>query len=505
MTVTDSSITSSQPTPLRQWLVAAGIWLALWFVVFFNALYSAAGVWWINEAFNHCFFVLPAVLYALWQQRGAILQQPPGFSWLGLLAVLAAIFVYALGLAAHVEVLQHLAVFGLIPLTALMVFGWRVIFTVWAPLLFVLFSVPLGEELVPVFQEVTADIALGLLKYIGIPVYRDGLYITIPNGSFVVAEACSGIRFFIACVVIGCAYAYLNFIAWWRSLVFIAYSILLPVIANGFRAFGIIYVGHATNMKHAVGADHLVYGWLFFALVIVILVMTGYFFSDGSRPWQNKVTHVDSRWQLHWALPSAMLAALPLVLAGAINITLTQVDREYFRLKNSGLTAVNESVAQDLNWTPRFSHASEYRILRNFRLGTHVYQAVYWQNDAGEELVSWQNRVFDIDRWSVKESYRHDVAGLAPVNIHYLTSLGGTKRLLAYWYVVPNRISSAQWQIKLQQAFNSLLMQPAGGAVVAISVEFEGKVQQALTDLQQLLDENAVKLSARDLGVASSE
>ena len=66
----------------------------------------------------------------------------------------AVIFVYALGQAAYVELLQHLAIFGMLPAMALFLFGWRVVLAIWAPLAFTLFSVPVGEELIPAFQDI---------------------------------------------------------------------------------------------------------------------------------------------------------------------------------------------------------------------------------------------------------------------------------------------------------------------------------------------------------------
>ena len=42
-------------------------------------------------------------------------------------------------------------------------------------------------------------------------------------------------------------------------------SIVVPIVANGGRAYMIVMIGHLSGMKLAVGADHLVYGWVFSA------------------------------------------------------------------------------------------------------------------------------------------------------------------------------------------------------------------------------------------------
>ncbi len=472
-----------------------GCWLLLWAVVFHDALLSVVDVWLANDTFNHCFLVVPGVLYAVWQQRGAVLARAPGYSWLGALGVAAVIFVYALGQAAYVELLQHLAIFGMLPAMALFLFGWRVVLAIWAPLAFTLFSVPVGEELIPAFQDVTADMAVMMLKMIGIPVYRDGLYISVSNGNFVVAEACSGVRFFIASVVIGCAYAYLNFIAWWRALAFVVFSVVLPVVANGIRAFGIIYIGHATEMEHAAGADHLIYGWFFFAVVIVFLILIGHWFSDGHRQWQNQVTHVDAGWNQRNTRLLVAAALLPLLLAVGIKALVNQQQSLDFNIEKGGLEGLPAEQANQLDWTPRFADADIYRVGSDPVYGVSFYQAIYFNSEPGREMLKWSQRTFDIEAWSLKGQYTQDVPQLGTVMVSHVTSLSGRQRLLAHWFVVPGLISSSTAMVKLQQAINTLFLRPSGGALVAVSLEFDGPLEQARDRLAQVLLEHAVDMS----------
>lgn len=452
-------------------------------------------VWIVNDTFNHCFLVVPGVLYVLWQQRGAIVARAPSFSWIGAVGLVGATFVYALGQAAHVELLQHIAIFGLLPIMALLLFGWRVVLVVWAPLAFTLFSVPVGEELIPVFQDVTADMAVMMLKLVGIPVYRDGLYISVSNGDFVVAEACSGVRFFIASVVIGCAYAYLNFVAWWRSLAFAVFSIVLPIVANGIRAFGIIYIGHATEMEHAAGADHLIYGWFFFAVVIVFLILIGHWFSDGHRQWQNQVTQIDSGWQQRNKLALVVTALVPFVLALGVKGIVSQAGSQVFDVASPELEVVPAEQVIANNWTPRFDDANVYRLGFDSSDGVSTYQAIYFRNEPGHEMLKWSQRFFDVRNWSLKGQYTQPIPGLGAVTVSHVTSLSGRQRLLAHWFVVPGMVSSSVSIVKLQQAINTLFMRPSGGAVNAISLDFKGAMEQARVEMEQVLLERAPQLS----------
>ena len=81
-------------------------------------------------------------------------------------------------------------------------------------------------------------------------------------------EACSGLRYLIASLMIGVLYAAISYRSAWRRAAFIAASILVPLLANWLRAYMIVMLGHLSNNTIAVGVDHLIYGWLFFGIVM---------------------------------------------------------------------------------------------------------------------------------------------------------------------------------------------------------------------------------------------
>ena len=105
--------------------------------------------------------------------------------------------------------------------------------------------------------------------------------ISIPEGDFIIAEACAGLRFLIASIAFGAFFAVMVYRSWWRRLAFLALSMIVPIIANGIRAWGILYIAHLTNDVVAVEADHVVYGWGFFSAIILLLIVIGTRFSDG--------------------------------------------------------------------------------------------------------------------------------------------------------------------------------------------------------------------------------
>ncbi len=135
----------------------------------------------------------------------------------------------------------------------------------------------------PTLIDWTADFTIAALKLTGIPVFREGAHFQIPSGRWSVVEACSGVRYLIASLMVGILYAYLTYRSMRRRLLFIGVSILVPIVANWLRAYMIVMIGHLSGNTLAVGVDHIIYGWIFFGVVMAVDVLRRFPLARGSR------------------------------------------------------------------------------------------------------------------------------------------------------------------------------------------------------------------------------
>lgn len=293
----DPARAAAPRSPWAVWgptLAVLALSLAVLFGVFFLEEASAAiRVWDSSTAYNHCWLVLPVALWLAANRRdrlAGLAPAPwPAAALLGLPAAAAWFAAERLGIMEG----RQFAVMGLVWTLFLAVLGWRVFRAMAAPIVYLIFLVPFGEFLTPLLQTVTAEIIDVLLDLWGIPHFVDNLIIEIPEGSFWVAEACAGLRFLIAAIAFGALYAMVMFRSPGRRLIVMALSLIVPVIANGIRAFGIVLLGHYLGSAEAGAADHVIYGWVFFSIVILLLILAGLPFredlpaaraADGPRP-----------------------------------------------------------------------------------------------------------------------------------------------------------------------------------------------------------------------------
>ncbi|NND46613.1 MAG: exosortase A, partial [Woeseiaceae bacterium] len=273
-------------------LAALSVVLITVSVLYFDTFRSMVAIWLRSDTFLHGIIIFPISFYLVWRKWPQLRSISPKPFIPGLFLLVGVSIAWFVADALGIQVGTQLAATAIIPCAILTVTGVSFVRAIAFPLAYLFFAVPFGEFWVPDLMEITADFAIGLLRLTGIPVLRDGLFLSIPSGNFVVAEACSGIRYLLAAMALGTLYAYLNYEKTYKRLIFIAFSFFLPIIANGFRAYGIIAIAYYSDMKYAVGVDHLIYGWIFFGVVIGLMFLAGSYYRD-DHPADNEAVISD--------------------------------------------------------------------------------------------------------------------------------------------------------------------------------------------------------------------
>lgn len=276
--------------------------------------WSMVAIWARSDTFAHGFLVVPIVLYLLWRNRAATDALAPR-PWLPALAmIVAAGAVWFVASRLRVNSAAQLAMIAMVPLAVWAVLGTAAVRMLAFPLAFLFFAVPIGEFLMPTLIDRTADFTIGALRLSGVPVYREGNFFTIPTGRWSVVEACSGLRYLIASLMVGCLFAYLSYRTRRRRIVFVACAIAVPIVANWVRAYLIVMLGHLSGNRLAVGADHLVYGWVFFGIVMALLFFIGARWREDLEPAAPRVAVAASPG----SLPSSAAHSRALVVTLAL-------------------------------------------------------------------------------------------------------------------------------------------------------------------------------------------
>jgi exosortase A len=454
-------------------IAGGAVALAIVFL-FFDTARSTAAIWQSSETFSHGFLVVPITLWLIWRRRDRLMQVPPEPFWPALLLVAGGGFGWLLGRLAGAAVVEQFALVFMIQGAVLSVLGWRMARALAFPLLFLLFAVPFGEALVPRLIDWTADFTVLALKVTGIPVYREGNSFVIPSGQWSVVEACSGIRYLIASLTAGALYAHLMYTTRWRQAAFIAASILVPILANWLRAYFIVMIGHLSGNELAVGIDHLIYGWVFFGIVIALMFWVGARF----REPRAVPTHAAADAAAVRAVPaSAVAAALGAILIAGLWVPLGATladasdDRPRFL---QPIAAENgwQPAHDSFDWRPRFSgeRASLRQAFERDGARVFVHVSYYAGQNRQASLINSTNVLVALNdtRWRELARGSNTVAAAGETLRMRTTSIADPAgRFDVYWtYWVDGRFTTSDAVGKLLTALARLQGRADDSAVV---------------------------------------
>jgi EpsI family protein len=254
-------------------------------------------------------------------------------------------------------------------------------------------------------------------------------------------------------------------------------------------------------MEHAVGADHLIYGWVFFSLVIVCLLGIGELIREKqvtavTSQVETTVSAVFSEKTCYQATSSIVaLMLLFLVWFTSINNQLNVVNTEH----NLSATLVAEQEAStDIYtsaWKPEFNLPyQEFQFLRELNnVPVDVY--LVWYPKGHGELISSLNRLYPEKAWTLESQSSYPLQDEQSMGISTIVNPRG-KRLLSYWYIIDGKVFTNNRMAKLYEIYRILIGSYVGSGLVAISqVTSNTSEQQDTLSFAELTQDNLFELN----------
>lgn len=453
--------------------------------LFWNTSWSMVQLWWHSTTYSHCILVVPLFAWLVWRERWA-LQTLPWRPWWPALAGLGALgATWLASEAVAIALPAQLAVVGMVPVATASVLGLAWLRALAFPLAYLFFAVPFGESLTPQLMDWTADFTVAALKLSGIPVYRDGTHFSTPSGDWSVVEACSGVRYLFACLAVSTLYAWIVYRSLARRALFVASALAIAVIANWLRAYGIVVLAHATNNRMAVGVDHLIFGGVFFAVILAITLAVGALWREdrpGSGVFNERLEGPGVTAGSQAAGPRHRTLMLSASLATLAIWPLTAALLLAPRDDEGSVIALHIATGSDwtrsdrplLSWRPHLRNPA-HESVQAFASGgqaLRVHIATFGRPTREAKLTSSLNRLVEPDdgHWAVLERSVHDIAsGGTPLAVNAATLSGpGTRLLVWQWYWIDGRSTPSATVAALLQLRAHLLGHDERGAWICL-------------------------------------
>ncbi|MET4896972.1 exosortase A [Sphingomonadaceae bacterium jetA1] len=453
-------------------------------LIFWSDVTHVVEIWWTSTTYGHCLFIGPVVGWLVWQRRAELARLTPAAWWPGLVLVLCGGLVWLLGDSATVALGRQWGLVVMLEGLVVTLLGPMVARGLIFPLGYAFFLVPFGEELERPLQKVTVAIVMPLLDLSGIPASVDGVLIHAGRYWFEVAEACSGSKFVIAMIAFGTLVAHLCFRSPWRRAVFMIVSVIVPILANGVRAWGTIFAADRISLSVATGFDHIVFGWVFFAIVMAAVLVIGWRWFDRAP---DDPAFDPVRLQ---GVPRRRIDPL---VAALIAVAITAVFPSWSRMSAAREAVVPARlalpdvpgwrvVAQKSDWQPYYPGAravAQRSYADDAGHQVDLAVAVFAQQREGAKLGAFGTGILhEGDRW-IRVADMDRVADGAVTRITATGPYGGVEeRDVATWYRIGDRLTADMRRVKIETMKARLLGRPE--PALAIHVASEGDDPQAI-------------------------
>lgn len=154
-------------------------------------------------------------------------------------------------------------------------FGWARGRQHWAPVLHLIFMLPLPQfvywQLTVFLQLVSSALGVWFIRQAGVPVFLEGNVIDLGVYKLQVAEACSGLRYLFPILSFSYLFGILYRGPFWHKALLFLMAAPLTVFMNSLRIGVIGVLVNSYGIEQAEGFLHFFEGWVVFGLCIVIL------------------------------------------------------------------------------------------------------------------------------------------------------------------------------------------------------------------------------------------
>ncbi len=473
-------------------LMILGVLIALLLAAYGETWLSMVAVW-DTPSYAHGYVVPLIAAWLAWRDRDRLAATPLDTGWSALPLLAATGLLWLAGELAGVNAARHFAVVGMAVLLVPHCLGWRAARALAFPLGFLFFAVPFGEFLLPIMMEWTATVTIALVQMTGVPIHREGLSFVLPSGAWEIIEECSGQRYLVAALPLACLFAWLRFTRNRTRIAFVVFAAGVALVANWLRAWGIVMLGHASDMKLATGVDHLVYGWGFFGLVMLLIFWLGSRWNEG-----GSVTEVvapaqrsgEGSWptaeaggpRIRLRLPrmlavvpagAALVAAWPWAAMQLVAVQPAALDLAALTANISdlrpGITA-GKAAADDRSFRPGYRGAAQEIVLEAKAEPAFAWLGVYERQEPGREMVGHANTLSARPAREWQLIAERPASGHAPggpeVAREFLLEQGGARWLVWRSHLVDGRYIADPRIAKLRGAWR--LIRGGGDRAIAV-------------------------------------
>jgi exosortase len=383
------------------------------------------------------------------------------------------------------------------------VFGRYAVHHFMWPALLLYFAVPGWILLAVVMQPVTTWIVTGMLGITSIPAYIEESFVNLPIGTFHIADGCAGVNYLVTGMGLAAFYGLAFYDRWRDRLLLLGVAMGMSLVSNWLRVYSIIMAGYLTDMQHyLVAVDHLAFGWVVFAVMMVPVLLTARAIDRRPAESIRSPSAIEQTERGPLAHPRAwhsLLAAI-VVSAGLILVPMA-VSRVVEGDARSSVPLpyqlADGSIRQaaTLAWQPVFDGAVVERVSYAGGEGIiDVYRGFFPRQSMDERLIRYHH-TFGGYRWRPVEQGVRQVLlhGREYPVIEYRGYISNQETVVWAWYEVGGRRATSTLGVKTNELM-ALSDQRRDAEAIAIASSCWPDCDHAASKMLRFLKQNGTSL-----------
>jgi exosortase A len=450
--------------------VGLGILVLIFLVAFWPSIAWMAGEWSSSAgALSHGYLVvaISAYLFVRAVPQVATLDVKP--AWWLLPIVFGLSVTWLLAYVATVVAVQTMVLPAMLLFSIIAVLGLQTGRLFAFPVLYVYFAIPAWDHLQFVFQAITVAVVGAMIRMSDMPALLDGNFVHLADGTFEIAGGCSGLAFVLAGLSLAVLYAHLYYKDHRKAFVLVAVTLAVAMASNWVRVFAIISIGHRSHMQSSLVDDHLTFGWVLFAMLLVPL----YLFARWLEGEHETVHEADQNYAFadeSRRVAPALAAAIAVMVAGpgwAATVSAPESGEIILELP-SGKNGWVGPAESHWNWNPTYI-GSDAEILAQYVAGEDVvlvYKNLYRVQRQDKELVYFASKIEG--DWRAGRDVAVNPAHAVGEGLSFRQEVASNYAgdwLIWYRYQVGEQLEVSDFEAKFAQAFETLKGRPEAGVI----------------------------------------
>jgi exosortase B len=269
---------------------ALGLWLLAYALFYAQTYATLMRDTWSTDDQGHGPMIIAASAFLMWQRRESVFAgeaRPAPFA--GSVLLIIALIAYTVGHSQSVIELEALSQIPVLMAGLVLIHGWSAVRKVWFPLAFLLFSMPLPGALTQMItmplKLAVSTVAEQVMYWMGYPIGRVGVMLTVGPYQLLVADACSGLNSLFTLEALGLLYMnVMNYSNRTRNVLLAVMIIPISFFSNVTRVITLVLLTYHFGDEVGQGFAHNFSGMVLF---VVALILT-YLFDSLLTLWFDK-------------------------------------------------------------------------------------------------------------------------------------------------------------------------------------------------------------------------